>query len=192
MQHRVRGGFCSSCPASWKQMSEAEAVFHGCFKAFPGSSQFVCQDEIKAGTSWHIVVCRAAAESALKSDSPHTCDTNLMFRNQQELEKPACSLEPHEYTAPNQTDFYLNARITTCQRRSDNNQGWHFPFVFVPDPNLCPWQLQICPFLINIYCQTTLIITLYFPTWYSCGMCWRYATTHVYNAHLLLLLTALN
>ena len=64
MQHRLRGGFCSSCPASWKQMREAKAVFHGCFKAFPGSSQFVCQDEIKAGTSWHIVVLHAGVHRA--------------------------------------------------------------------------------------------------------------------------------
>jgi len=36
-QHRVRGALCSSYGAAWKQMTWAEAVFHGCFKASPGS-----------------------------------------------------------------------------------------------------------------------------------------------------------
>ena len=63
----LRGGFCSSCPASWKQMSEAEAVFHGCFKAFPGSLQFVCHAEIKSWYFvWHVDALHAAAESAQK------------------------------------------------------------------------------------------------------------------------------
>lgn len=68
--------------------------------------------------------------------SPLICDTDLMFRNQQELEKPACSSEPHGYMAPNQTDFCLNAQITICQRCSDNREGCHFPFILPLNKNL--------------------------------------------------------
>lgn len=46
-------------------MSEVKAVFHACFKASPGSLQFVCQDEIQAGTSWPVDILHSAAESAL-------------------------------------------------------------------------------------------------------------------------------
>lgn len=57
-------------------MSGAKTVFHGCFKAFPGSSQFVCHDEIKAGTSWHVDLLHAVAESVQRQilfspPSPH-------------------------------------------------------------------------------------------------------------------------
>lgn len=45
--HRIRGGFCSSCPASWKQASASKAAFHGCFDALPASYPFVCQDDTK-------------------------------------------------------------------------------------------------------------------------------------------------
>lgn len=51
-------------------MSEAEAGFHGCFKVFPGSLQFVCHAEIKAGTLWHVDALHAAAESAQRFFSP--------------------------------------------------------------------------------------------------------------------------